>query len=197
MTAEEVSRERNPLLEAVGRVTLAGARLDSALRGLLGSLAPEPTLISYANAEGTDRLIDLCKLALEIRKVPAEDEAAVKDCLTRARALKDQRNRVVHSLFAPEEEGDGFAAMKPLKKSIGLSVSKMTIASMEKTADEIEDLLADLFRAGWNARSHVTGMPRMPNPAPGEAPSKVQYGAFGHGPLRFPTNPTAESPRDV
>lgn len=180
MASDEVTRERNPFLEAVGRVTLAGARLDSSLRNLLTSLAFEPTLIAYANSEGTDRLIDLCKLALQIRAVPPEDEAEVKRCLARAHDLKNKRNHVVHSIFLPEEEGEGFQALKPLRKSIGMSTTPITIAAMEETATEIEALLSDLFRAGWNARSHQMGTPRIPEPAPGEVAGKVQQGSIRH-----------------
>ncbi|MFJ9483588.1 hypothetical protein ACIRRI_53385 [Streptomyces mirabilis] len=43
-------RERNPFLEAVRRVTLTGAELDISLKGLLGAIAFEPTLIMHANS---------------------------------------------------------------------------------------------------------------------------------------------------
>ncbi|MGP4090746.1 hypothetical protein [Streptomyces sp. KR55] len=57
MTSDATPRERNPFFEAVGRVTVAGAELDFSLRQLLGTIAPEPTLLLSANTEGCARLI--------------------------------------------------------------------------------------------------------------------------------------------
>ena len=62
MTTDAVTRERNPFFEAVGRVTVAGAELDFSLKGLLGAIAHEPTLIMYANSQSTSKLIELCNL---------------------------------------------------------------------------------------------------------------------------------------
>ncbi|WP_143663535.1 hypothetical protein [Streptomyces sp. NRRL B-24085] len=171
MTNEAAPRERDPFLEAVGRVTVAGAHLDRHLHSLLGSLAFEPTLLVLANAEGTARLIELCELALKCYN--HDDPAAladVKDCLTRAKALKDKRNTVVHSLFMQAEDGNGLEAMRPVRKTLGHSVTPITIGKMESLAKEIEELQSDLFRAGWNIRAPLTGMARMHRPGePAEA----------------------------
>ncbi|MET7731227.1 hypothetical protein ABZT02_07645 [Streptomyces sp. NPDC005402] len=174
MSNAAAPRERNPFLEAVGRVTVAGAHLDRALLGLLGSLAFEPTLLMHANAEGTARLIELCELALKCydHHDPA-DLADVKDCLARAKALKDKRNTVVHSLFMQAENGNGLEAMRPARKTIGHSVTPITIEDMESMAKEMEELQSDLFRASWNIRTSQTGMPRMRRPGePAEAASE-------------------------
>ncbi|MEU0583624.1 hypothetical protein [Streptomyces sp. NPDC006132] len=66
MTPNAATPERNPFLEAVGSVTVAGAHRDSALHNLLAHLTFEPTLLVPANAEGTARLIELCDLALGV-----------------------------------------------------------------------------------------------------------------------------------
>ncbi|WP_216588567.1 hypothetical protein [Streptomyces brasiliscabiei] len=177
----DATPERNPFLEAVGRVTLAGAALDASLRGLLGSIAHEPTLLMYANAEGTARLIELCELALTVGTVDGQDVIEIKACLTRARQLKDKRNTVVHSIFAPAEDGDGFEAMKPLRKNIGLSVSAITIAEMEATAESIEDLRSDMFRAGWNVNAKRMGgqlLGHSPTRAPAVVSGRVRTGAI-------------------
>ncbi|MFE2530431.1 hypothetical protein [Streptomyces sp. NPDC059371] len=167
MTTDANSRDRSPFLEAVGRVTVAGAHLDRSLLTLLGSLAFEPTLLHLANAEGTARLIEWCELALKTYTLEPEDAADVTACLARAKALKDKRNTVVHSLFMSAEAGDGLEAMKPLRKAIGLSVTPLSIEDMENLATEIEELRSDLFRAGWNASQGAT--PRLPRlPRPGE-----------------------------
>ncbi|MFD8219269.1 hypothetical protein ACFV2U_37650 [Streptomyces sp. NPDC059697] len=74
-------RERNPFLEAVGRVTLAGAELDISLKGLLGAVAFEPTLIMYANSQNTSRLIEFCKLALTVGHLePKEGDPDSRSC---------------------------------------------------------------------------------------------------------------------
>ncbi|MFD7054309.1 hypothetical protein ACFWBS_38515 [Streptomyces mirabilis] len=74
-------RERNPFLEAVGRVTLAGAELDISLKGLLGAVAFEPTLIMYANSQNTSRLIEFCKLALTVGHLePKEGDRDSRSC---------------------------------------------------------------------------------------------------------------------
>ncbi|MFF7763136.1 hypothetical protein [Streptomyces griseorubiginosus] len=171
MTTEASPRERDPFLEAVGRVTVAGAHLDRHLHHLLGSLAFEPTLLVLANAEGTARLIELCELALKCyNHDEAADLADVKDCLARAKVLKDKRNTVVHSLFMQAEDGNGLEAMRPVRKTLGHSVTPITIEEMESLAKEMEELRSDLFRAGWNIRSAQTGMPRMRRPGePAEA----------------------------
>ncbi|WP_329370138.1 hypothetical protein [Streptomyces sp. NBC_01483] len=164
MTTDAATPERNPFLEAVGRVTVAGAHLDNSLHNLLGSLAFEPTLLVLANAEGTARLIELCELALKCYDFAPADLADVKDCLSRAKALKDKRNTVVHSLFIQADEGDGLDAMRPARKTLGHNVTPITIADMEVLAEEIEELRHGLFRAGWNVRCHQTGMQRIPRP---------------------------------
>ncbi|MEU0428506.1 hypothetical protein ABZ235_33880 [Streptomyces canus] len=171
MTNDAAPSERNPFLEAVGRVTVAGAHLDRHLHSLLGSLAFEPTLLVLANAEGTARLIELCELALKCynHDNPA-DLADVKDCLARAKTLKDKRNTVVHSLFMQAEGGIGLEAMRPMRKTLGHSVTPITIEEMESVAKEMDELQHGLFRAGWNIRSPQSGMRRIPRPGePAEA----------------------------
>jgi hypothetical protein len=161
MEVDEPERERNPFLEAVGRVTLAGGLLDSSLRSLLSTLALEPTLLAQANAEGTARLIERCKLALRVHRIPAADAEAITICLNRARALKDKRNRVVHAVFFPDEDGVGLQAFMPLKKMHGMSGSSITIDQMEETASQIEELRMEIFRTGWNATADQSGMSRF------------------------------------
>ncbi|MET7764829.1 hypothetical protein [Streptomyces sp. NPDC005336] len=167
MTSNAATPERNPFLEAVGRVTVAGANLDFSLHNLLGQLAFEPTLLQLANAEGTARLIELCELALKTYEVEmlADDVAEVQRCLVRAKVLKDKRNLIVHSLYMRAEDGIGLEAAKPLRRTLGQRVTKITVAEMEATAAEMEALRSDLFRAGWNARAKVTGMTRFPRQA--------------------------------
>ncbi|MFJ8192797.1 hypothetical protein ACIQ8D_24000 [Streptomyces sp. NPDC096094] len=164
MTSDAVTPERSPFFEAVGRVTVAGANLDSSLHHLLGQIALEPTLLRLANAEGAARLIELCELALQTYRseIPAEDMAALSSCLVRAKALKDKRNAVVHSIFLQALEGEGLEAARPARKSLGQRVLTITIPEMETIADDVEALRLELFRAGWNAGAHASGMSRLP-----------------------------------
>lgn len=164
MTTNSAPRERDPFLEAVGRVAIAGAQLDASLRGLLGGLAFEPTLLMYANAAGTDQLIELCRLALKVGVVGPDDVAEATACLDRAKALKDKRNMIVHSIYLQAGESGGLEAMKPLRKRLGVSVATLSIGEMESVAEQIEELQHDMFRVGWNARCHETGMARIEPP---------------------------------
>ncbi|MFI8513950.1 hypothetical protein ACIGHB_22760 [Streptomyces sp. NPDC085460] len=166
MTSDASAPERNPFFEAVGRVTVAGALLDLHLRGLLGNISFEPTLLMYANAEGTARLIELCELGLTVGTLAGEDVQPIKACLARARELKDQRNKIVHSLFIKTGEGPELTAMKQMRKQLGASGTAMTIAEMEETARQIEALCGEMFAAGWNATSGRRGLTRMPHPTP-------------------------------
>lgn len=161
MTTDAATPERNPFLEAVGRVTVAGAHLDRSLHGLLGSIAFEPTLLMYANAGNTDQLIEFCRLGLTVGTLADEAAAEIGACLDRARALKDKRNVIVHSIFMEAEEGNGFDAMKPSRRKLGSSVTAITVEEMEAVAEQIEELRHELFRVGWNARCGETGMPPM------------------------------------
>ncbi|MFF3690713.1 hypothetical protein [Streptomyces sp. NPDC002187] len=165
MTSNATAPERNPFLEAVGRVTVAGAELDASLHNLLGVIAFEPTLLTLANAEGTARLIEWCGVALTAGTLAEEDVAEIRACLARASELKDKRNQIVHSIFAEAEDGNGLEAMKPRRKRWGHSVTSLSIEEMETTAQQIEELRSAMFRAGWNARCRETGMPRLPSPA--------------------------------
>ncbi|MFB7238089.1 hypothetical protein ACFCXK_25240 [Streptomyces sp. NPDC056269] len=165
MTSDAAAPERNPFLEAVGRVTVAGALLDKHLHGLLGTIAFEPTLLVYANADGTARLIELCELALTVGYIAPEDIPPIKACLARARELKNRRNKIVHSIFVRMEEGPELSAMMPLRKQLGASVTAITIPEMEETATQIEQLCSEVFVAGWNATSARRGMTRIPSPA--------------------------------
>ncbi|MEH0428819.1 hypothetical protein QBB34_21290 [Streptomyces stelliscabiei] len=170
MMQETTARERDPFLEAVGRVTVAGAQLDSYLHNLLGILTMEPTLIRVASAEGTARLIEFCGIALTNDTIEPRDVAEIKACLNRARDLKDKRNTVVHSLYSRAEDGSSFEAMKPRRRKLSHSVSTITVAEMEATADGITELCQELFRVGWNARAAKSGMDRIPPPgAPADA----------------------------
>ncbi|MFF9215594.1 hypothetical protein [Streptomyces viridosporus] len=179
MTSEAATPQRNPFLEAVGRVTVAGANLDFSLHHLLGQLAMEPTLLVLANAEGTARLIELCELALNMYELEMEPEdvADVKRCLARAKAVKDKRNLVVHSLYMPDANGDGMEALKPLRKTLGQRATKISVAEMEAIAAEMEALRSDLFRAGWNAKTRHSGMSRIPQPTtpPEQDPPVDEY----------------------
>ncbi|MFF8482242.1 hypothetical protein ACGFZG_14935 [Streptomyces antibioticus] len=170
MTNSEAPRERNPFLEAVGRVTLAGAQLDFSLRGLLGALSHDPTLLMYANAANTSQLLEFCKLALKSGIVGLEDAAEIEVCLRRAEKFRDRRNTIVHALYGQDESGTGMEAMNPARKQLGYHVSAVSVAEMEALADKMVFLQDDLFRAGWNARaSRTRGMDRMPPRPPGQA----------------------------
>ncbi|MET7904016.1 hypothetical protein ABZS86_22250 [Streptomyces sp. NPDC005355] len=111
--------------------------------------------------------IELCELALKTYEVEmlADDVAEVQRCLVRAKVLKDKRNLIVHSLYMRAEDGIGLEAAKPLRRTLGQRVTKITVVEMEATAAEMEALRSDLFRAGWNARAKVTGMTRFPRQA--------------------------------
>ncbi|MFF3647378.1 hypothetical protein ACFYXV_01870 [Streptomyces sp. NPDC002181] len=165
MAPDTPAPQRDPFLEAVGRVTVAGALLDKHLHNLLGSIALEPTLLVYANADGTARLIELCELALTVGYVAPEDVPPIKECLVRARELKNRRNKIVHSIFVRTEDGPALSAMMPLRKQLGASVTAITIPEMEEIAMQIERLCSDIFVAGWNATSTRSGMTRLPQPA--------------------------------
>ncbi|MFE2828464.1 hypothetical protein [Streptomyces sp. NPDC059271] len=165
----DTARERNPFFEAVGRVTLAGAELDISLKGLLGSIAHEPTLIMYANSQNTSKLIEFCKLALTVGHLAEEDVAEITACLARADKCRDRRNTIVHAIYAPAESGAGIEAMNPMGKKLGYRVSAVSVEAMESLADEVTVLRNDMFRAGWNARAgRMPGMQPIPPRAPGQ-----------------------------
>ncbi|MGA4973637.1 hypothetical protein [Streptomyces cinereoruber] len=186
MTSDASAPERNPFLEAVGRVTVAGALLDLHLRGLLSNISFEPTLLMYANAEGTARLIELCELGLKVGTLADEDVPPIQACLVQARELKNQRNKIVHSLFIKTGQGPELSAMMPMRKRLGSSGTAMTIAEMEETARQIEALCGEMFAAGWNATSARRGMTRIPHPTPS---SDEGVGELGGPPTAQPTTP--------
>lgn len=174
MTTNAAPRERNPFLEAVGRVTLAGGELDFSLRHLLGAITIEPTLIMYANAATTSQLIEFCKLALKVGHLPAEDVTAIETCLSRAENFRNRRNTIVHALYTPAESDSGVEAMNPLKKSLGYRASAVSVEEMETLADEVTLLQSDMFRAGWNAHAaQMPGLQKIPAPAPGQTVNGV------------------------
>ncbi|MFF1604204.1 hypothetical protein ACFVYV_43465 [Streptomyces mirabilis] len=169
MTSDATAPERNPFLEAVGRVTVAGAQLDASLHHLLGAIAHEPTLIMYANAASTDQLLQFCRLALTVGTIEPEDVTEIEACLKRADSLRIRRNTVVHSIYMTAESGEGFDAMKPVRKSLGYSVTPITVEEMETLADEVAVLRSDMFTAGWNATAaKLPGMGRVGPRAPGD-----------------------------
>ncbi|MFE2684024.1 hypothetical protein [Streptomyces mirabilis] len=162
-------RERNPFLEAVGRVTLAGAELDISLKSLLGAIAHEPTLIMYANTQNTSKLIEFCKLALTVGHLVSEDVTAISACLDRAEKCRDRRNTIVHAIYGPAESDVGLEAMNPVRKSLGYRVSAISVEEMEALSDEVTVLRSDMFTAGWNAvAGKVPGMRPIPPRAPGQ-----------------------------
>ncbi|MEU1034520.1 hypothetical protein ABZ402_38610 [Streptomyces mirabilis] len=162
-------RERNPFLEAVGRVTLAGAELDISLKGLLGAIAFEPTLIMYANSQNTSRLIEFCKLALTVGHLEPEDVTSISACLARAEKCRGRRNTIVHAIYMPAESGVGIEAMNPKGKALGYRVSSISVEEMEALADEVTVLRDDMFTAGWNASADkMPGMQPIPPRAPGQ-----------------------------
>ncbi|WP_146166763.1 hypothetical protein [Streptosporangium nondiastaticum] len=162
MQADKPDRQRNPLLEAVGLVTIAGAHLEARLRNLLSCLAQEPTLLKLANTENTGRLIYICELAVEGLDVPEQDRAALSACLKEAGRLQEARSRVVHSLLLHNGNGIEVLALKPARKSLGVNQWTATIEGMERTAHEIEELRFEMFRCGWNSVAHKAGMSRIP-----------------------------------
>ncbi|MFF3412928.1 hypothetical protein ACFYW8_43775 [Streptomyces sp. NPDC002742] len=173
-------RARNPFLEALGRVTMAGAQLDSSLHHLVSALTHEPTLIFHLHDAGTDKLIQLCELALTVYPFEEGDIVEIKACLKRADKLRIRRNDIVHSLYMQEESGEGLEAMKPIKRSIGFHVTPITPEAMEAVADEIEVLRHDLFVVGWNARaSEREGNQRIPSRQPGQKVNGVVASRLG------------------
>lgn len=180
MTSEPTPRERDPFLEAVGRVALAGAALDIALKGLLGRIAPEPTLIMYANSQNTSKLIEFCKLALRVEHLAKEDIATISACLDRAESCRDRRNTAIHAIYAPAEAGDGIEAMNPLSKKLGYRVSPASVERMEMLADEITVLMHDMSTAGWNATAgKMPGMQPIPPRLPGQTVNGTEEVAAG------------------
>ncbi|WP_406168338.1 hypothetical protein [Streptomyces sp. NBC_00996] len=67
-------------------MTLAGAELDISLKGLLGAITHEPTLIMYANSQNTSKLIEFCKLALDVGHLAPADVTEVSACLAARRS---------------------------------------------------------------------------------------------------------------
>ncbi|MFF3420298.1 hypothetical protein ACFYW9_37400 [Streptomyces sp. NPDC002698] len=174
MTTDATSRERNPFLEAVGRVTLAGAELDISLKGLLGAIVLEPTLIMYANSQNTSKLIEFCKLALKVGHLADEDVAEISGCLGRAEKCRDRRNTIVHAIYALAESGNGVEAMNPMGKKLGYRVSSISVEQMEALTDEVAVLRDDMFRAGWNARAgKMPGMRPIPPRTSGQTVNGV------------------------
>lgn len=165
--SDNPKRERNPFLEAVGRVTVSGGEIDFGLRHLLGAIAPEPTLIWDANAASTDQLTRLCRLAVKVRDVEPADAAEIESCLQRVDDFRLRRNTIVHAIYSAAGEGV-VEAMNPMKKRLGYKVTPVTVEEMEALADEVIILRSDLFRVGWNASAAHAGMERMPEPRSGE-----------------------------
>ncbi|MGV9248976.1 hypothetical protein [Streptomyces sp. NPDC003710] len=160
------NRERNPFLEAVGRVTIAGAQLDASLHKLLGIVTHEPTLLAYANAGSTDQLIQLCRLALAVSlTIWPDDKKALEACLKRADDLRTRRNNVVHSLSFQVEASQHVEASKPVRKGFGYKTTRISVEEMETVADEVEKLRDDMFVAGWNAVAIQRGGQRLPTRA--------------------------------
>ncbi|MFF4508218.1 hypothetical protein [Streptomyces sp. NPDC001401] len=165
----EPGRERNPFLEAVGRVTVAGAELDIAQKGLLGAIAHESTLLLYANSQNTSKLIEFCKPALDIGHQAPDDVAEISACRVRAEKCRDRRNTIVHAIYTPAETGNGLEAMNPVRKNLGYRVSSTSVEEMEALADEVTILRDDMFRAGWNTdAANRPGMDRLPPRQPGQ-----------------------------
>lgn len=174
MTTDAAPRERNPFLEAVGRVTIAGAELDVALKFLLGSIAHEPTLIMYANSQNTSKLIELCKLALTVGHLAPEDVDKLSACLIRAERCRDRRNTIVHAIYVSDEAGAGIEAMNPLKKNLGYRASSISVEEMEALADEIALLRNDIFSTSWNATAaKMPGIEPVPPRKPGDTVNGV------------------------
>ncbi|WP_329034495.1 hypothetical protein OIE71_18370 [Streptomyces sp. NBC_01725] len=174
MTTDAAPRERNPFLEAVGRVTIAGAELEVALKGLLGAIAHEPTLIMYANSQNTSKLIEFCKLALDVGHLAPDEVSEISACLTRAEKCRDRRNTIVHAIYSPAESGIGIEAMNPVRKKLGYRVSAISVREMEALADEVTILRSDMFRAGWNAgAAKLPGMRPIPSRKPGDTVNGV------------------------
>ncbi|MEU6371251.1 hypothetical protein ABZ876_37645 [Streptomyces sp. NPDC046931] len=166
----ESLRPRNPFLEAVGSVTIAGAQLDSSLHHLLGWIADEPTLLAYANAGSTDQLIQLCRLALAVSlTIWPDDKKAIEACLKRADDLRTRRNDVVHSLYFQVEASQHVKASKPIRKGFGYKSTNISLEEMEAVADEVQKLRDDMYVAGWNAVAVQRGGRRVPTRAEIEA----------------------------
>ncbi|WP_240657803.1 hypothetical protein [Streptomyces populi] len=162
-------RERDPFLEAVGRITLAAGELDHSLRSLLGSIAFEPTLIKYANAAKTDQLIQFCKLALTNGVIEPEGVDEITKCLERADRFRDRRNKIVHAIYSQNESGTGIEGLNPVRKNLGYRATPISVEEMEALADEVALLRSDMFRAGWNATAgKAPGLGTIPAPKPGE-----------------------------
>ncbi|WP_328441734.1 hypothetical protein OHA71_42715 [Streptomyces sp. NBC_00444] len=150
-------------------MTLAGAELDISLKGLLSSIAHEPTLIMHANAHNTSKLIEFCKLALTVGHLEPEDVSEIAACPTRAEKCRDRRNTIVHAIYAPAESGGGVETMNPVRKKLGYRASAVSVEEMEALADEVTVLRDDIFTAGWNAT--VGKLPGM-EPSPRRAPAR-------------------------
>jgi hypothetical protein len=170
MTTDAAPRERDPFVEAVGLVTIAGAQLDFSLRNMLGSITREPTLIMYANAASTSQLIELCRLALKTGVTADKFIPAIEDCLTRADRFRVRRNTIVHALYLPTGPDGGVEAMNPLKKKMGYNSSPVTVEEMESLVADATILRSDMFSATWNASTAgLPGMPPIPPRRSGEA----------------------------
>ncbi|MGW0795954.1 hypothetical protein [Streptomyces sp. NPDC002692] len=172
------NKERDPFLEAVGRVTLAGGQIDHALRGLIGTITLEPTLSMHANAAKTQELVTIARLGLKGGKIDQPDADEIEASLKRVDRFRERRNTIVHALFMPAESGTGLDAMNPARKNIGYNTSSITVEEMEELADDAQLLIAELFRVGWNARAgKLPGMQPLPNPVPGQTVNGVQVKA--------------------
>ncbi len=147
----DVQPERNAFFEAVGRVTVGGAHLDARLHNLLGALAPEPTLLRFANAATTDQLIQFCRLALKNGALEPGDVAEIETCLDRADGLRKRRNDVVHAIHLRFDGSEVLESLKPARRSLGYKATSLTVEGIEDLADEMDELIHAMFRVAWNA----------------------------------------------
>jgi hypothetical protein len=122
----------------------------------------------YANTQNTSKLIEFCKLALDVGHLAPEDVTEISACLVRADKCRDRRNTIVHAIYLPAESGVGFEALNPVRKQLAYRAASISVEEMEALADEVAILRDDMFRAGWNATAaKMPGMkpiePRKPD----------------------------------
>jgi hypothetical protein len=131
----------------IGRAARSHVQIDGALRQIHTTLC-SPGLGVYLNAEidSTDRLIQQCRTMVNKADLSEEVTSACQAALADAKEANQERNRVVHDMWMPGEEGTDatWSRWKRLRTGLG--------NSFDATPQNLDDVAAVVVHL---RRSHI------------------------------------------
>jgi hypothetical protein len=154
-----VTIEPQPLYDAIGRVVLEAAGMESQLGDLISAVSLGPLTVYLTRGQPFAVLEQMLKALIDNDHVPEPLHSQVREARSEAIRLHGRRNAIVHGTWLPGEAPGQFTAFRPGKYRLSGTPHAFSIDEMHDLAHDLAVLAMRMFMLAWNVEAQQSGMP--------------------------------------